>query len=292
MYLGRVITAMVTPLNDDLSVNYDKAQELAAYLLDNGSDALVVSGTTGESPTLTKDEKLKLFAAILEVTKGKAKMIAGTSSYDTAASIEMTRQAAAAGADAILAVTPYYNKPPQDGLYAHYQAIANAVELPVILYNVPGRTGVNLEPATVASLSAIDNIIAVKEASGNLEQVSQIRAAVDPGFLVYSGDDSMTLPMLSLGANGVISVASHLIGNAIQEMVTAFVEKDTDKARDLHLANYQMFRKLFICSNPLPLKYCLNRVGLPAGPCRLPLTTVSSDQAKVLDAMLQEMGLI
>ncbi len=293
MDFGRVITAMATPFNDDLSINYDQAQELAAYLLSHGSDALVVSGTTGESPTLTDEEKLKLFAAVREVTKGKAALIAGTSSYDTASSIQLTKKAESMGVDAILAVTPYYNKPPQDGLYAHYQAIAQTVSLPVILYNVPGRTSVNLEPATVASLSQIDNIVAVKEASGNLEQVSQIRLQIDdPQFMIYCGDDSLTLPMLSLGACGVISVASHLIGDAIQEMVTAFEEKDTERAMELHLASYQVFRKLFICSSPLPLKYCLNRVGLPAGPCRLPLTKVSAEHAAILDQMLQDIGLL
>ena len=292
MDLGRVITAMVTPMNEDLSINYEASQKLAEYLLDNGSDSLVICGTTGESPTTTPDEKIKLFEAIKEVTKGRALMIAGTSSYDTAASVALTKKAAAAGADVALAVTPYYNKPPQEGLYRHFQAIAQASELPVILYNVPSRTGVNLEAATTIRLSQIENIIAVKEASGNLEQASQIKAGVAPDFQIYSGDDSLTLPLLSLGASGVISVASHLVGNSIQEMVAAFDEGDTGKALELHLACYQVFRKLFICSNPMPLKYCLNRIGINVGPCRLPLTEVSSEHAVILDNMLHDIGLL
>lgn len=293
MDFGRVVTAMVTPMNEDGSVNYDNAQKLAEYLLDNGSDSLVVCGTTGESPTTSKEEKINLFKAVKEVTKSRgAVMIAGTSSYDTAASVALTKEAAAAGADAILAVTPYYNKPPQDGLYAHFSSIAAAADLPLILYNVPSRTVANLEADTVVRLSEIPNIVAVKEASGNLEQASQIRMNTSPDFMIYSGDDSLTLPLLSLGACGIISVASHLIGKSINEMVAAFEEGDNAKALELHLACYPVFRKLFICSNPMPLKYCLNRIGINVGPCRLPLVPVSGEHAAVLDKMLQDIGLL
>ena len=276
----------------DLSVNFQAAQDLAAKLLAQGSDAFVVCGTTGESPTVTKDEKLKLFSAIKEVTKDKGLMIAGTSSYDTQASVELTKKAEAMGADAILAVTPYYNKPPQAGLIHHFTAIAEATALPVILYNVPPRTNVNIEPATVAQLSKVDNIVAVKEAAGSMDQVSQIRSLVDEDFLVYSGDDSLTLPMLSLGAKGVISVASHIIGDGIKEMVTAYQAGDKDKALALHMKYYPVFRKLFITANPIPLKYALNRIGFPAGPCRLPLPEVTEAEAAVLDEMLTKIGLI
>lgn len=292
MDFGRVITAMVTPMNKDLSVNYEGAQQLAAYLLDHGSEGLVVSGTTGESPTLSKEEKLKLFAAIHEVTKNRAPLIAGTCSYDTQASIELSKKAEAMGADAILAVTPYYNKPPQDGLYAHFSAIAEAVSLPVILYNVPGRTSCNLEAETVGRLAQIKNIAAVKEASGIMDQVSYIGTLTGPDFMIYCGDDSLTLPMLALGACGVISVASHLIGEQIAEMVSAYEQGDTAKALELHQQYFQVFRKLFICSNPIPLKYCLNRIGLNVGPCRLPLIEVSGAHQAALDKMLQEIGLI
>jgi len=292
MNFGRVITAMVTPMNKDLSVNYEGAQELATYLLDHGSEALVVSGTTGESPTLSKEEKLKLFAAVHEVTKNRAPMITGTSSYDTQASVELTKKAEAMGADAILAVTPYYNKPPQEGLIAHFTAIAAAVSLPVILYNVPGRTSVNLEAETVGKLSQVSNIVAVKEASGSMDQVSQIGTLVGPDFMIYCGDDSLTLPMLALGACGVISVASHLVGTEIAEMVMAFEQGNNAKALELHQQYFQLFRKLFICSNPIPLKYCLNRIGLNVGPCRLPLCEASDAHKAVLDKMLQEIGLI
>jgi len=292
MDFGRVVTAMVTPMNEDMSINCDQAQKLAEYLLEHGSDSLVVCGTTGESPTTTQEEKVRLFSAIKEVTGKKAKLIAGTSSYDTASSIELTKKAAAVGADAILAVTPYYNKPPQDGLYAHFSAIAEAAQLPVILYNVPSRTGINLEAATVARLAQLPNIAAVKEASGNLEQASQIKSMVPADFLMYSGDDSLTLPLLSLGACGIISVASHLIGDSIQEMVAAFEKGDNARALELHLACYNVFRKLFICSNPIPLKYCLNRIGINVGPCRLPLTGVCDEHARILDDMLAEVGLL
>ena len=293
MDLGRVITAMVTPFNNDMSVNYDGAQKLAEHLLDNGTDSLVICATTGENPTLTHEEKLKMFTAVKEVTKDRAMMIAGTSSYDTAGSVSLTKEAAALGADAILAVTPYYNKPPQDGLYAHFSAIAEAADgLPVILYNVPSRTGVNLEAPTVARLSKITNIVAVKEASGSLDQASSIRATAEPDFMIYSGDDSLTLPLLSVGACGVVSVASQLVGREIGEMVASFEKGDNAAALELHLSLLDIFRKLFICSNPIPLKYCMNRIGLNVGPCRLPLVECSKEHAAALDKVLQDAGLL
>lgn len=293
MDLGRVITAMITPMEADGAIAFDQAQTLAAHLLAHGSDALVVSGTTGESPTVSKEEKLRLFAAVREVTKAaNCPLIAGTGSNDTAASVELSKKAEALGVDGILAVVPPYNKPPQEGLYRHFAAIAAAVSLPVVVYNVPGRTVANLEPETVARLAEIDNIIAVKEASGSMDQASLIRRLCPADFLIYSGEDDMTLPLLSLGASGVISVASHLIGEQIQEMVAAFEQGENDRALELHLRYFHVFKQLFIRANPIPLKYALSRVGLPAGPCRLPLIELDQEGRLVIDAMLRDIGLL
>ena len=291
MDFGTVITAMLTPMDTNGAVDYDKAQLLADYLLNNGSDALVISGTTGEAPTLSKDEKLKLFSAIHEVTKGRAPMIAGTSTYDTAASIELSKKAESLGADALLAVTPYYNKPPQEGVYRHFKAIAESVSVPIILYNVPSRTNVNLLPETVTRLAEIDNIVALKEASGDLDQVAKIRKVTPADFILYSGDDGLTLPMLKLGAKGIISVAGHMVGNQIKEMINCFERGDIAQAEQLHQRYLPVFQKIFICANPIPLKYCMDKMGLPAGPCRLPLCEADIAAQTELNALLKEFAL-
>ncbi|MDO4581255.1 MAG: 4-hydroxy-tetrahydrodipicolinate synthase [Bacillota bacterium] len=292
MDFGRVIAAMVTPFTEDYAVDYDAAQQLAAYLLDQGVDGLVLCGSTGENPTLTKEEKLKLFAAVKQVTKGRALLIAGTSGYNTMTSVELSQKAESLGADALLAVTPYYNKPPQEGLYQHFKAIAEAVRIPVILYNVPSRTGVNLQPQTVERLAQLDNIAGLKEAACCMEQMIEIRLRTPADFLIYSGDDATTLPMLAMGACGVISVSAHLIAQPLQEMIAAFERGDNDKALELHNRYYPLNSKLFIRSNPIPLKYCLNKLGLPAGPCRLPLIAADAEAARELDALLVEYGLL
>ncbi len=288
MDFGTVITAMATPMDTNKAVDYDGAQHLAEYLLANGSDALVVCGTTGESPTLSKEEKLKMFAAILEVAKGKAPVIAGTSTYDTAASVELSKKAEALGVDGLLTVTPYYNKPPQEGVFLHFQAIAQATSLPVILYNVPSRTNVNLLPETVARLAQIENVVAVKEASGNLEQVRTIRQCTPADFIIYSGDDGDTLPILELGGKGVISVAAHLIGKQIKEMIDCYNQGDMANARLLHEKYGDLFKKMFLCANPIPLKFCLNQLGLPAGPCRLPLCEATPEIQQQLIQLLRQ----
>lgn len=294
MDFGTVLTAMITPMHADGSIDYSGAQQLAAYLLEHGSDGLVVCGTTGESATVHKEEKLKLFSAVREVTKEKKKMlIAGTGSNDTADSVELSKKAEAMGADAVLAVTPPYNKPPQEGLYRHFRAIAEAISLPVTLYNVPGRTALNLEPATVGRLAAdVENIVALKEATGDMEQMTRLRAVTPPDFLIYCGEDSVFLPMLSLGACGVISVASHLIGPQLQEMAAAYQKGDTTRALELHDRYFHVFKKLFLCANPVPLKYALNRIGLPAGGYRLPLCEMDDTGKAQIDSMLQEIGLL
>lgn len=294
MDFGTVLTAMITPMHADGSIDYSGAQQLAAYLLEHGSDGLVVCGTTGESATVHKEEKLKLFSAVREVTKEKKKMlIAGTGSNDTADSVELSKKAEAMGADAVLAVTPPYNKPPQEGLYRHFRAIAEAISLPVTLYNVPGRTALNLEPTTVGRLAAdVENIVALKEATGDMEQMTRLRAVTPPDFLIYCGEDSVFLPMLSLGACGVISVASHLIGPQLQEMAAAYQKGDTTRALELHDRYFHVFKKLFLCANPVPLKYALNRIGLPAGGYRLPLCEMDDTGKAQIDSMLQEIGLL
>ena len=293
MDLGRVITAMVTPMNSDFSVNYDKAQELAGWLLENGSDALVVTGTTGESPTLHQEEKLKLYAAVGEVCHGARRpMIAGTGSYDTAKTVELSQKAEAMGADAILAVTPQYNKPPQEGLYRHFKKVASAIDIPVIAYNVPARTSVNLEPETVKRIASLDKVIGIKEASGNLDQMSQMIRLAPPDFYVYCGDDYLALPALALGASGVISVASHIIGREMQEMVAAFEKGDNAAAAELHLRNYPAYKTLFIRTSPIPVKYALNRMGMDVGPCRMPLVELDEEARGRVDQLLRDLGRI
>lgn len=281
---GRVLTAMVTPFNEDGSVNYTIAEKLAAHLVANGTDTVVVCGTTGESPSLTWDEEYELFHVIQAAVAGKAKVMAGTGSNSTREAIAATQKAAKMGLDGSLQVVPYYNKPPQEGLYQHFRAIAEASpEMPLMLYNVPGRTGQNLQAVTVSRLAEIPNIVAIKEASGNLDQVSQIRGSTPPDFVIYSGDDSLTLPMLAVGASGVVSVASHLVGPQLQAMIQAFEAGQPQQATSIHLQLFPLFKALFVTTNPIPVKAALRLQGWPVGPTRPPL----ADTAIELDAQLQ-----
>ncbi len=291
MDFGSVITAMVTPFSQDGQVDYQMVEELVQYLFANGSDSVLVNGTTGESPTLSKEEKLAIMKTAVQAAKGKGKIIAGTTNYNTADSIAMTKEAEKTGIDAILAVTPYYNKPPQEGLYQHFTAIAASTSLPVFLYNIPGRTNCNLLPETVLRLSKIVNIVGIKESSGNLNQVGEIISLVDNDFIVYSGDDSMVLPYMSLGARGIFSVASHLKGLRIKEMVLAFQNNDLKTAQKIYYELLPMFTNLFVTTNPIPIKYCLNRVNILVGPCRLPMTGMTSNERTILDKMLASYGL-
>ena len=293
MDLGLVITAMVTPMHQDRSVNYEQAQRLAAWLLEHGSDALVAAGTTGESPTLTREEKLRLFAAVGEVCRDAGRpLIAGTGSYDTQATVELSRQAQEAGADALLVVTPQYNKPPQEGLFRHFRAVAQAVDIPVIAYNVPSRTSVNLEPATVARLAELGQLQGLKEAGGSLDQLTALLGQTGPDFCIYCGDDLLTLPALALGCRGVISVAAHLIGEEMQQMAAAFRRGDHAAAAALHLSNYPVYKTLFLRTSPIPVKYALDRLGLAAGPCRLPLPELDGEGRAQVDRLLRQRGLI
>lgn len=291
MKSGQLITAMITPMNDDHTVNYRAAAELAERLRENGSDAIVISGTTGESPTLSFEEKSKLFAEVTDAVGGDLEIIAGTGSYNTADSIALTKEAERAGVDAIMLVAPYYNKPSQDGLYEHFKKVANNTSLPVMVYNVPGRTSVNILPETVAKLAEIDNIVAIKEASGNLDQVSVIKTLVPEDFLVYSGDDSLTLPILSIGGAGVVSVVSHLVGREIKAMIEAFGCGKVDDALDIHLQLMPLFKAMFLTTNPVPIKRALEYVGVETGPVRLPLVDLTEQEAQTIKDILFKMGL-
>jgi len=282
----RLIAAMITPFKSDLSVDYEGAQKLALNLLEAGNEGLVVTGTTGESPTLSKQEKLDLYKAVKDAVGNKGWVIAGTGSNSTADSISLTEGAQKAGVDGIMAVTPYYNKPNQEGLYRHFTAIAGATSLPVILYNVPGRTGLNMLPETVAKLAETENIIAVKEASGIMDQVSAIKTMTSRDFLIYSGDDSLTLPILAIGGYGVISVASHVVAREMNRMIYAYVDGRIEEACQMHLRLFPVFKALFVTTNPIPVKKAVSLLGLPAGSPRLPLVEASpAETAKIREAM-------
>lgn len=290
---GRVLTAMVTPFDRDLKVNFAQAKKLARYLVSNGSDGLVVCGTTGESPTLSKEEKIEMFKAVVEEVGGQAVVIAGTGSYDTAKSIELTRAAEKAGVDGVMLVAPYYNKPSQEGLYQHFKAIAESTKLPVMLYNIPGRTAINVLPATVVRLANdVPNIVAIKEASGAMDAVSEIRGLLPDSFAIYSGDDSLTLPILSLGGKGIVSVAAHIVGTNIQEMIDAYVKGNVSKATRMHTELFPIFKGMFITTNPVPVKTALNLKGMNVGGVRLPLIDINNEDKEKLRSLLADNGLL
>lgn len=290
---GRVITAMVTPFAEDGSVNYAEAEKLANYLVENGSDGLAVCGTTGESPTLSWSEEYELFKVIKQAVGGRAKIIAGTGSNSTTEAIAATKEAEKLGLDGSLQVVPYYNKPPQAGLYAHFKAIADAApDLPMMLYNVPGRTSCNLQPETVANLAQISNILAIKEASGNLEQACKIQCLTPDSFAIYSGEDALTLPMLTVGGVGVVSVSSHLVGRQMQEMIEAFVQGDNQKATAIQIKLFPLFQALFMTTNPIPVKTALNLQGWSLGKLRTPLCELQLDLLDKLKIILKELDLI
>ena len=286
--LGRLITAMVTPFGEDGAVDYEQARRLALALLSSGSDGLVVVGTTGESPTLLREEELKLFAEVKSAVGEKGRVIAGTGSNSTAEAVQATRQAEETGVDGCLLVVPYYNKPTQEGLYRHFAAIAGSTSLPCILYNVPSRTVANLAAGTVIRLSRIDNIVGVKEASGNMAQIARIIEGTGDDFTVWSGNDGDTLPVLALGGYGVISVASHLVGNQIKEMMDCFAAGETGKAAGIHRHLMPLFNALFVISNPIPLKYALNHLGFRVGRPRPPLYQPDEETAAVIREALKD----
>ncbi len=284
--LGRLLTAMVTPLDAAGEVNYQQARNLARCLMDSGSDGLIVSGTTGESPTLTMDEKLRLFAEVKEEIAHRGVVVAGTGSNSTRASQELTREAEKVGVDACLLVVPYYNKPSQEGLYQHFKTIAEYTSLPCIAYNVPSRTVINLTAETTIKLSRIDNVVGVKEASGNMEQIANIVAGVRENFLVYSGNDSDTFPLLAIGGYGVISVASHIVGVQIKKMIDLFLGNKVEEAASIHRHLLPLIKALFVVSNPVPLKYALNYLGFSVGGTRLPLVEADSKSVEFIRSTL------
>lgn len=292
-FFGRVITAMVTPFDSDGQVNYAIAEALANHLVDNGSDGLVVCGTTGESPTLSWTEEYELFKVVKQAVGDRAKVIAGTGSNCTAEAIEATEKAIRLGLDGTLQVVPYYNKPPQEGLYEHFRAIAQACpDAPLMLYNIPGRTGQNLLPETIAKLAQLENIIAVKEASGSLEQAAQIRRTTDPAFSIYAGDDFLTLPLLTVGGVGVVSVASHLVGDRIQQMIQSFTTGQINTAIEINLSLAPLFKGLFCMTNPIPIKAALNLVGWQVGQLRPPLCSLLPEFQAQLVNILQQAELL
>lgn len=286
MYFGQVLTAMVTPFDQNGDIDFDATRTLVNYLIANGSDGLVVAGTTGESPTLTNTEKLDLFRCVTQVADGRVPVIAGTGSNNTRATIELTKQAEQSGVDAIMLTTPYYNKPSQEGLYQHYKAVAQATSLPVMLYNIPGRSAVGIAPETIIRLSEINNIVSVKEASANLDAMTEIIRKTPDDFTLYSGDDNLTLPVLAIGGNGVISVAAHIIGNDMQEMVRSFKNGDVKRAAAIHQEILPVMKAMFAQPSPSPVKAALNMIGVAVGDVHLPMVPLSGDEKQQLRQML------
>jgi 4-hydroxy-tetrahydrodipicolinate synthase len=278
---------MVTPFDELGDVDYKQAKRLALALLASGSDGVVVSGTTGESPTLSPEEKLRLLAEVKSAIGHKGSVVAGTGSYNTRESLKLTKEAERTGIDAILLVVPYYNKPTQEGLFQHFASIASGTNLPCILYNVPSRTITSLSPDTVIRLSQIDNIVGLKEASGSMDQVVRVLDGIDKEFLLYSGNDSDTFNILTLGGYGVISVASHLVGRQIKEMMEKVIAGEVAQGAAIHRHLLPLFNALFIVSNPIPIKHALNHFGFPVGKPRLPLTPADEKSAAAIEAVLK-----
>ena len=284
--IGRLLTAMVTPFDSEGQVDFGQAGHLASALIDSGSDGLVVAGTTGESPTLTLKEKWRLFSEVKRAVGGRGAVIAGTGNYSTQESIELTREAERLGMNGALLVVPYYNKPTQEGLFRHFEAIARATSLPCILYNVPSRTSSNMSADTVIRLSHVPNVVGIKEASGDLEQSARIIEHTRDDFYVWSGNDQDTLPLLAIGAYGVVSVLSHLVGGQIKEMIDAFLNGRSSEAARIHRRLSPLVKALFLVSNPIPVKFALNQIGMRVGTPRLPLTEPDAATADAIRAEL------
>lgn len=283
---GPVVTAMITPMRGDGSVDEGEAARLAVWLSQHGSSGLVVAGTTGEGPTLDDDEKLGLFRAVVKAVGARVPVIANAGSNDTRRSVEFAKRAAATGVNALMAVGPYYNKPPQAGLIHHFNAIADATDLPIMIYNIPGRTGVNILPETIVTLAQHSKIVAVKESSGDIAQLAEIAARAPHNFDSYSGDDHLALAHAAVGACGVVSVASHVAGDEIASMLAAFAAGDTDRAATHHHSLMPLFRALFAVSSPIPVKAAVNAMGFAAGECRAPLCPFTGEQARALHAAI------
>ncbi len=293
-YFGRLLTAMVTPFNADGSINYEAGADFADWLLANGSDGLVVEGSTGEAATMDMDEKIKFMQTIVARVNGRAKIVAGAGTNCTASTIDLVKKMEACGVDGVLVVGPYYNKPTQEGYYQHFAAVAKATKLPIIVYNVPGRTGGNIAPETVARLAAdFSNIVAIKEAAGNVAQTAELYRVLPEDFSIYSGDDGLILPFLSVGACGLISVLANVNGNILQQLMQAYSEGRVKDAADLNKVMVPLAKAMFIESNPIPIKAAVTKVaGINAGAPRLPLTPISAAAEAKLDAALKAAGMI
>jgi len=291
MNFGQVLTAMVTPFDQNGEIDFNATKTLVEHLITNGTDGLVVAGTTGESPTLTTEEKIELFKCVVEAAAGRVHVIAGTGSNNTQASISLTKLAEETGVDGIMLVAPYYNKPSQEGLYQHFKTIAQSTSLPVMLYNIPGRSVVNISVETIVRLSEIPNVVSIKEASGNLDAMAEIISKTPSDFTLYSGDDGLTIPVLAIGGTGVISVASHIIGNDMQEMINAFKNGDVQKAAAIHRNLLPIMRTLFIAPSPSPVKAALNLNGIQVGGVRLPMVPLSNKEQSALEKVLQTSGI-
>jgi 4-hydroxy-tetrahydrodipicolinate synthase len=285
--LGRLLTAMVTPFTEQGEVDYEQAKGLALALLDSGSEGLILAGTTGESPTLTWDEQMRLFNEVKSVVGDRGAIVAGTGSNSTAEAVEATKEAEKIGVDACLLVVPYYNKPSQEGLYQHFKTIASSTSLPCILYNVPSRTITNTDAGTVIRLSQIDNIIGIKEASGNMAQIARVIEGAREGFTVWSGNDSDTFNILALGGYGIISVVAHLVGRQVKEMIDNFISGNVAKAAAQHRHLLPLVDAMFIVSNPIPVKYALDQIGFRVGKPRLPLVEPDEKSAAIIREILK-----
>ncbi|MCX7568579.1 4-hydroxy-tetrahydrodipicolinate synthase [Tumebacillus sp. DT12] len=279
MDFGRLMTAMVTPFDAGLNIDFQKVDALVEHLIATGTTTIVVAGTTGESPTLSHDEKLALFQHVVEKVAGRVKVVAGTGSNNTADSVQFSQEAEALGVDGLLLVAPYYNKPSQEGLYQHFKTIAESVKIPCILYNIPGRTSINVEASTQLRLAQIPNIVATKESSGDFSQIIDILSGAPEGFYVYSGDDFLTLPMMSIGAYGIVSVAAHVVGEEMTAMINAFVEGNLAEAVRLNIELTPVFKGLFLTTNPTLVKAALSTQGIEVGGVRLPL--VAADESLI-----------
>lgn len=293
-YFGRLLTAMVTPFNADGSINYEAGADFADWLLANGSDGLVVEGSTGEAATMDMDEKIKFMQTIVARVNGRAKIVAGAGTNCTASTIDLVKKMEVCGVDGVLVVGPYYNKPTQEGYYQHFAAVAKATKLPIIVYNVPGRTGGNIAPETVARLAAdFSNIVAIKEAAGNVAQTAELYRVLPEDFSIYSGDDGLILPFMSVGACGLISVLANVNGNILQQLMQAYSEGRVKDAADINKVMVPLAKAMFIESNPIPIKAAVTKVtGIEAGAPRLPLTPISAAAEAKLDAALKAAGMI
>ncbi|MBO8170958.1 MAG: 4-hydroxy-tetrahydrodipicolinate synthase [Bacillaceae bacterium] len=289
---GRLMTAMVTPFNDSGEIDFEHVEKLVEHLLDTGTETIVVAGTTGESPTLSKEEKIALFQFVVEKVNGRGKVIAGTGTNNTRYSMALTREAEKAGVDGVMLVNPYYNKPSQEGLYQHFKAIAEETSLPVMLYNIPGRTAVNATSETILRLAEdVSNIKSVKEASGDLTQMAQIIEHTPEDFLLYSGDDKFTIHVLAIGGDGVVSVASHIVGREMKRMIEAFVTGNITEAASIHRKLLPFFEELFRAPSPVPVKTALNLTGVSVGTVRLPMIPLNEQEEQRLRNVLSSLGL-